>query len=201
MPLPEINQHAGAYSLIFRDIADSDGVSEACSAVRDRLVTEWQNNAMVQSLLLGMVVAMVLAPPDASDPDNISFRVYMYGSALSTLFLTTGVLLDVILLYQINMMNDATLQRFIVWMGRFRLPGTSPTGLPDILQIITQLGCATYLVALCAAFHTLVKPTDAWVLTAISIALAALLCMFVGGLDKWKWDNLKRVSPQDKASS
>ena len=190
----KIQQHAGAYSLIFRDVVDKIGVSEACGVVRDRLVNEWQNNAMVQSLLLGMVLAMVLAPPDASDPDNVTFRVYMYGSGLATLLLTSGVMLDVILLYQVNMMNDETLQRFIVWMGHFRLPFASATGLPDVLQLVTMLGFGAFLLAFCAALHTLASPADAWVLTGITIGLAALLFIFSAALDGWKWQNLKHVT-------
>ena len=64
---------------------------------------------------------MAMAPPDGSDPHDVAFRVYLYGSGFSTLFLGFAVLLDVILLYQLNMMDDEMLQHFIVWMGRFRL--------------------------------------------------------------------------------
>ena len=202
MALPEIQRHSGAWSLIFREIADKAGVEEACSTVRDRLVSEWQNNAMVQSLLLGMVASMALEPPDSSDPQDVAFRFYAYGSGLSTLFLGVGVLLDVTLLYQLNMMNDEMLQRFIVWMGRFRLPGSSPTGLPDVLQMVTQLGYLTFLIALCASFHTLASPTDAWVLSGIAIALAVMLLAFSIGVDQLKWQGLKglvignQVSPK-----
>ena len=190
----EIQQHAGAYSLIFREVGDKIGVSEACGVVRDRLVNEWQNNAMVQSLLLGMVASMALEPPDSSDPQDVAFRFYTYGSGLSTLFLGVGVLLDVTLLYQLNMMNDEMLQRFIVWMGRFQLPGSSATGLPDVLQMLTTLGYVAFLIALCAAFHTLASPTDAWVLSGIAIALAVMLLTFMKGVDQLKWQGLNRRS-------
>ena len=200
MPLPEIQNHGGAWSIIFRSIANKDGVEGACSIVRDRLVSEWQNNAMVQSLLLGMVVGMALAPPDGSDPHDVAFRVYLYGSGFSTLFLGVAVLLDVMLLYQLNMMDDEMLQHFIVWMGRFRLPFASPTGLPDVLQMLTLFGLLTFLMALCAAFHTLGSPTDAWVLSGVAIALAAMLLGFSIRVDQLKWESLNRLGISNKVS-
>ena len=99
-------------------------------------------------------------------------------------------------------MNDEMLQRFIVWMGRFRLPGSSPTGLPDVLQMVTTLGFLTFLIALCAGFHTLASPTDAWVLSGIAIALAVMLLAFSIGVDQLKWQGLNgrvignQVSPK-----
>lgn len=197
MASPDIGRHGSAWAIMYRHTArdaNSSGDQERGRQIRERLVCEYQANALVNALVLTMTGAMVVNPEfdvPASDP---AFRVYMYACALSTVLMSLGLVLDCTLLYQLNMLMDEDVKEFIILLAQLRIPGVfSPTGLPDYLIFMEGLGFVCFYVAICAALHMLCEPVDAWVLTALFLGLVYVPFQVIAiVMDNWKWSLLKR---------
>lgn len=179
-----------AWAIHFRTLK-ANGVEEVGSVIRERLIAEYSNSGVVAALLLTIVAAFLAGNP-VSDVDDPRQRVYMLASALCMTVEVVLIFLALTLIYQLNMLpSDDHVRLFILELARWRLPLlSSPTGLPDVLMVLTTVGALSFMVSVVAAVHVNSPAVDAWVITGFVGLMLTPTFAFVVRLDKWKWHQL-----------
>ena len=196
----KITNHRSAWAIIYRCAGDAATASDGQKRgkhVRERLIAEYQNSALINALILTLVATATMNPSqditqvDQNDP---RFRVYMYSCSVSAGACTLGLSTSLTLLYQLNMLLDEDVDDFILFLAKFKCSMfISPTGLPDILVILSGLAFLSMIAGLCAVVHILCVPVDAWIITGIFIFVVYLPFQIITcKMDAWKWRMLKK---------
>lgn len=201
----KISSHGSAWAIIYRcaDASDESARTDQQKrgkVIRERLVSEYQNNALVNALILTLVATAVMNPSQdiTMDPTEPRFRVYIYCCSISAGACTLGLTLSLTLLYQLNMLLDEDVDDFILLLAKFKplicLPNRgSPTGLPDVLVILSGLAFLSMLAAMGAVVHMLCMPADAWIIICMFSFLVYVPFQLVTcQMDNWKWALLKK---------
>lgn len=205
-----------AWAIIYRNANPTTEASHARQQkgknIRERLVSEYQNNALVNALVLTLTATFVVAPeiPIDVDSEDTRFRLYMYFGAFSTGCCILGLSLSLTLLYQLNMLLDEDVDDFVLLLAQLtpmcgcliRRCGASPTGLPDILVVLSGLGFVSMVGTICCAVHMLCTATDAWIITVFfALFVYAPFQVIALRMDHWKWKMLQAKTQQSDTLS
>eukprot|EP00615_Pteridomonas_danica_P007382 CAMPEP_0114360514 /NCGR_PEP_ID=MMETSP0101-20121206/23928_1 /TAXON_ID=38822 ORGANISM="Pteridomonas danica, Strain PT" /NCGR_SAMPLE_ID=MMETSP0101 /ASSEMBLY_ACC=CAM_ASM_000211 /LENGTH=204 /DNA_ID=CAMNT_0001504803 /DNA_START=6 /DNA_END=620 /DNA_ORIENTATION=+ len=182
-----IETHPSGMAINLRKLDRETGHQE----VRSRMIAEYNNIALVSTLLLTMAFPFLVGPPEFPDKDSLKFRVFMYAAAIAVTTLLLSSLVSVSLAYNLNMMpTEKELGEFIRKISQLG-PGASPNGLPDYLIVCISIGGLNTLVMAVASIHNSMKPTDAWVITVILFTGVFFIAVLSGTVDQWKWKLIK----------
>jgi hypothetical protein len=192
-----IEEHNSAMAINLRTIS-----VDAATEVRNRMISEYNNTALVSALFLTMTFPVLIAPPEFDvDKDSLRFRVFMYSCAISVSTLSFATLMSVSLSYNLNMMpTEKELGEFIRKISQLG-PGLSENGLPDHLIVAVSIGMTSAIVMCITALHITMNSTDAWVITIIMICLVVIpVTILTKLIDIWKWNLLSSVSSVSKSA-